>query len=133
MPWKFIDGMRVFVDPKDDGPNVGVDIEDLLYEDRDTPDPTECDTLEEFQSAMIEYSSAQLLKFLPQNEGYAELVKIAKQRAKDAWEAERRYTGPDVLRQTVLRQNRIIADCVLAFVCTTVENAALVPRPTFNR
>lgn len=121
---RLLDGMEVFT-PEE----VGVDIDDVVYEDADAPAPQECLTPEEFEQAAIVYNSAQKLLLLLQDEGFTELMRILEENAQHHADAERRYTSLDANKIIGFRMNRIAADHALNFVKELLDSAKITPRP----
>jgi hypothetical protein len=128
MPRRRIDGMDVHVDDND-APLVGVDIEDVLYEDQTDVGTVDCHTTEEYEQASRAYNSAQKLLLLLQSEGYVEQMRIVKENAQVHADAERRYTGVDEKKILGLRGNRVSADYVETFLTGLLEDAKGTPRP----
>ena len=128
MSRRLIDGMVVNV-PDEDAPFVGVDIEDVMYEDQDAPAPQECLTPEEYEQAAQTYNSAQKLLLLLQDEGFVELLRLLKENADYHAESDRRYAGLDITKIQGLRMDRIAADYALEFVTNLLDSAKITPRP----
>ena len=128
MSRRLIDGMVV------EGPDdVGVDIEDVLYENRDVPAPQECLTAEEYEQAANLYNSAQKLLLLLQDEGFVELQRLLQENADYHAAADRRYAGLDEKKILGLRMDRIAADYALKFVTNLIESAQATPRPILTQ
>ena len=128
MPRRRIDGMDVHVD-ENDAPQVGVDIEDVLYEDQENSGTIFCQNTEEYEQASLAYNSAQKLLLLLQCEGFPELMRVVSDNAAHHADAERRYTKLDMVKIQGLRMDRIAADYVEKFLTVLIEDAQATPRP----
>lgn len=128
MARRFIDGMAVNV-PDEDAPMVGVDIDDVVYEDQEASGVVECHSTEEYEDAATAYNSAQKLLTLLQCEGFGELGRLLNENAEYHAAAERRYTANDAAKIDGLRGNRVAADYTFKFVTNLIENAKQTPRP----
>jgi hypothetical protein len=128
MPRRLIDGIEVNVS-KEDAPLVGVDIEDVLYEDSEDSGTVECHTAEEYEQASLAYNSAKKILTLLQCEGYVEQMRLVAFNAAHHAEAERRYTRLDETKIMGLRMDRIAADYVEQFLTQMIDDAKATPRP----
>jgi hypothetical protein len=123
-----IDGMDVHV-PDEDAPLVGVDIEDVLYEDQESGGVIVCHTTEEYEQHSLAYNSARRLLTLLQCEGYVEQQRLFHEYAEQHAAAERAYTNLDEKKIMGLRMNRIAADNVVNLSAQMIEDAKACPRP----
>ena len=123
-----IDGMDVYA-ADEDAPLVGVDIDDVVYEDQESAGVIVCHTTEEYEQHSIAYNSAQRLLTLLQCEGYVEQMRLFREYAEQHAAADRAYTGLDEKKIMGLRMNRISADNVLNLSTQMMEDAKSCPRP----
>lgn len=123
-----IDGMDVHVDDAD-APLVGVDIDDVVYENEASRGLIICHTTEEYEQCSLVYNSAQKLLTLLQCEGHVEQMRLYREYAEQHATAERSYTGIDEKKIMGLRMNRIAADNVVTLSTQMIEDAKATPRP----
>lgn len=128
MARRLIDGMVVDV-ADEDAPLVGVDIEDVLYEDQESAGTVDVFTPQEYEEAATEYNRAQKLLTLFQCAGFSELIGTLQSNANHHAENDRRYTALDITKIQGLRMNRIAADYAFKFVTDLLDTAKQTPRP----
>jgi hypothetical protein len=128
MARRLIDGMSVHV-PNEDAPLVGVDIDDVVYEDQESAGVIVCHTAEEYEQYSLAYNRARRLLTLLQCEGYVEQQRFFREYAEQHAAAERAYTSLDEKKIMGLRMNRIAADNVVNLSTQMIEDAKATPRP----
>jgi hypothetical protein len=126
MAKQLLDGMEVIV--PDDEFAGGVDIEDAVRGTAFESGSLNCFDQEEYQAAMSEFTSAELLKLLPTCDGYHEALRLAEIAAHDSLARLGMCKSTDP-KLTEIKSDQEKKSYVLQWLRNIVEDAELVPRP----
>jgi hypothetical protein len=106
----------------------GIDIEDAVRGTAFESGSVNCYTPEEYQDAMAEFQSADLLKLLPTCDGYHEAVRLAEIADMDSLAKLGRCKGTDP-KLAEIKADQEKKAYALQWLRGIVEDAELVPRP----